>query len=323
VADVTWLWPGWIPSGFVTVLAAAPGDGKSALSLDFAGRILAGTPWPDGQPNTTPATGPVLVLDSEGCQAIWVQRIRDWGLPGARILFPGTGFERVLLDDPNALLAVRNAVTDHEARLLIVDSLRSALPAGVDENSSEVGAILAPWADLARDTGLALLIVHHFGKPNQHDGKSASLDRLRGSTAIGAAARSVLAIDRPQNESRADDPTMRLSCVKSNLAPMPEPIGFAVTASGVTYCEAPAADPDKHAPARAIAAEFLLEVLKDGAKSVGEIVDLAGERSIGKNALYRAKDKLRLVDLTDESDPMRRRKLWGLPAKSTDSSGWR
>src|SRR5207245_6247511 len=46
----TWLWPGWIPLGKLTVLDGDPGLGKSTLLLDLAARVTTGTPMPDGAP---------------------------------------------------------------------------------------------------------------------------------------------------------------------------------------------------------------------------------------------------------------------------------
>ena len=44
---ITWLWPGWLPIGMITLLAARPGTGKSLLALDIAARVIQGAPWPD------------------------------------------------------------------------------------------------------------------------------------------------------------------------------------------------------------------------------------------------------------------------------------
>jgi len=317
VSEVSWLWPDWLPLGFITILAAAAGDGKSGIALDLARRVILGLEWPntdDGNDVVRPGAGPVLVLDCEGCQAIWVSRIKAWGVPEEAVWFPGDGFTRVALDDLEALAGVRGTVEKHAAKLLIIDSLRSGLPAGVDENDSSIGAILAPWADLARDCGLAILIVHHYGKQKRGEGGAATLDRLRGSTAIGAAARSVIAIDRPQEETREEDGRMRLSVVKSNLGPFPQPLGFAIGADGVEWCAAPEPKQDKNAPARGKAREFLEAVLQTKPMCFTDLKALAEEDRISKNSLYAAKRLLRIVEVPDTTDPAGRRKLWSLPA---------
>ncbi|MCI0726797.1 MAG: AAA family ATPase, partial [Chloroflexi bacterium] len=38
---VQWDWPGWLPRGFLTILAGEPGTGKSLLCLRLAACYLA------------------------------------------------------------------------------------------------------------------------------------------------------------------------------------------------------------------------------------------------------------------------------------------
>src|SRR3954471_9745513 len=42
-----WLWPGRTPLGYVTLLVADPGAGKSLVALDIAARVSRGASWPD------------------------------------------------------------------------------------------------------------------------------------------------------------------------------------------------------------------------------------------------------------------------------------
>jgi hypothetical protein len=74
-----------------------------------------------------PPGSPVLVVDAEGCQAIWVDRIARWGVPPEKVLFPGDGFTRVTLDDADALKGIRETACKLRVQLLVSDSLRQAL----------------------------------------------------------------------------------------------------------------------------------------------------------------------------------------------------
>src|SRR5713226_2955608 len=47
---LTWLWPGRIPLGHLTLLDAAPGSGLSLFALTLAACISSGSPLPDGTP---------------------------------------------------------------------------------------------------------------------------------------------------------------------------------------------------------------------------------------------------------------------------------
>src|SRR6266550_978646 len=56
---LTWLWPGRIPLGHLTLLDAAPGSGLSLVALTLAACVSSGSPLPDGTPTQQ---GYVLLL---------------------------------------------------------------------------------------------------------------------------------------------------------------------------------------------------------------------------------------------------------------------
>src|SRR5215813_7612779 len=60
--NVTWLWPGRLALGKLTILSGDPGLGKSFLSLDVAARLTTGEMWPDGCPAPS---GTVVLLTAE------------------------------------------------------------------------------------------------------------------------------------------------------------------------------------------------------------------------------------------------------------------
>ncbi|MBS0264549.1 MAG: AAA family ATPase, partial [Planctomycetes bacterium] len=66
-AGLTWLWPGRIASGQLTVIEGTPGDGKSAVALDWAARVTRGAPFPhvagaEPVPPASPGPGKVLLV---------------------------------------------------------------------------------------------------------------------------------------------------------------------------------------------------------------------------------------------------------------------
>src|SRR5262249_3007386 len=63
VRPVSWLWPGYLASGRLTLLDGDPGVGKSLVSLDPAARLTTGRELPDGsRPDLATA---VVVLSGE------------------------------------------------------------------------------------------------------------------------------------------------------------------------------------------------------------------------------------------------------------------
>ena len=59
---VSWLWPGRLAHGKLTLLAGDPGIGKSQISIDIAARITTGAEWPDGGRANS---GSVIIISAE------------------------------------------------------------------------------------------------------------------------------------------------------------------------------------------------------------------------------------------------------------------
>ncbi len=95
--------------------------------------------------------------------------------------------------------------------LMILDALRGFTP-GVEENDSQIQHLLMRLAKFSEATGCAYLIAHHFGKPQQ--GAKPELERLRGSSGIGAALGSVFVLTGERGE-----PKLRLEghCARAAL----------------------------------------------------------------------------------------------------------
>jgi hypothetical protein len=314
VGETRWLWRDWVSFGHLTILAGEPGVGKSSLALHLCDLALRGKPWPDGAPSEG-ALGEVLFCDSEGAQGVNLERMARWGVPAERVLFPGVeGLDRLLLSDRRVLAAVERLVATRGVKLLVVDSLRASLEAGIDENSSSLAAVLAPWAELARDNGLALVIVHHFGKARQGEPSSTSIDRLRGSSAIAATARVIIALDRPDPEAEA----ARLAVIKSNLAKMPKALGFTISEEGIDFRhEAPRAPRGDSAIAKA--EEFLRVTLQSAPMRWRDLERIASDARVSRNSLYGARENIGIVAVPDPDDPSGRGRLWSLPAREESS----
>ena len=82
--EVSWLWPGRIPLGKLTLLVGDPGLGKSLLTLDLASVVSAGLTWPDGSAGVTPS-GVVLLSAEDGLEDTIVPRLDAAGANRERI----------------------------------------------------------------------------------------------------------------------------------------------------------------------------------------------------------------------------------------------
>jgi len=219
---VSWLWPGRIPLGKLTVLDGDPGLGKSTLSLDLAARVSRGAQMPDG---ALGVSGGVLLLSAEdAADDTIVPRLRAAGAELAwiaqvpAVLSPdGETFPVLPLDTP----ALEQAITDlgTPVRLVVIDPLVAFLSEGVNSwRDQDVRRALHALASFAEMSGAAVLVIRHLTKANG----TPALYRGGGSIGIIGAARAGLLVARDP-----EDPTRRvLAATKMNLAAEPPSLSF-------------------------------------------------------------------------------------------------
>lgn len=226
---VTWLWPGRIPLGKLTVLDGDPGLGKSTLALDLAARVSRGSPMPDG---TAGIAGGALILSAEdGVEDTIVPRLQTAGADLRYIVtvpvVQCAEYERPPLL-PADLQAMKDAIaaTDWElgVRLVVIDPLMAFLSADVDSwRDQDVRRALYVLAEFARESQAAVVLIRHLTKAR---GTSA-MHRGGGSIGIIGAARAGLLVARDPEDS-----TRRvLAVTKMNLAPEPPSLGFRLEGS--------------------------------------------------------------------------------------------
>jgi putative DNA primase/helicase len=306
IGPVAWDWHGWIPRGFLTILAGETGVGKSILALRLCACYLRGDDWPDGR-KYSGEPGQILWCEAEAAQVLNWERALSWALPREKILVPLGVLEDVQIDDPEHRRAMAYIADRPEVRFVVVDSFSGA--SRRDENSSESMAAVKWLAALARDTGKPILLLHHLRKRGILDSdQKVSLERLRGHSSIVQPARLVLALDTP-NPNRED--TKRLSVIKSNLAPFPAPLGLRVTERGqVMFCQAP--KPPQAMTLIDQAVEALKALLSGGPVPYDELMEDLQDIGISERTARRAKAALGVV-----SRKKRDGWTWGLPSDLT------
>jgi DNA-binding transcriptional ArsR family regulator len=208
-ADITpcepeWVWPGRIPCGTVTVLAAPGGIGKSFFAAELAARVSRGDMMPDGAPGAHAA--PVIYIGLEDSpEASTVHRLAAAGAELGNVIDAsespsGTPF------DVTADLPWLREVNDQAGgvRLVVVDTLSAASPVSLTAVATVRNKVMRPLLAFARDTGAAVLAVHHTTKAGD----------VAGSKAIVDGVRTVLMIER----DTADPRIRSLKLHKTNIA---------------------------------------------------------------------------------------------------------
>jgi hypothetical protein len=287
IQGVRWLWNGWIPYGMVTLLFAEPGVGKSAFVLgSIVTAIVNRRPFLDNQGGFRDPQS-VIWCDTEAAHAMTVERAMQWGTPMGRLLLNGDDpFKSFSLDSAKDLSELRDQIRRERVPLVVIDALRSA-HSGEENSSQKVGEVMQKLAHMAQETGVAIVVVHHSRKIGE--GQNVDHNSARGSNAVIALARSVIALSKPDRENDA----IRVEVVKSNVASHPPPLGFRISETGIVRCSAPYAKKREKPPSQLeIAQLFLREQLANGAMKVTEVTEAADAGSIAAKTLRRAKELL-------------------------------
>jgi hypothetical protein len=232
---IEWLWTGWIPKGYITLMAGETGAGKSTILGDVTSRVTTGAPWPGEYdcPNAWRKPERVLWLGSEdSIEEMTVPRLTACGANLANVVeIQGVMQEgkRNTFSMQDDLEAVSKGLA--EARdmgnpfaMLVIDPVTSYLPGQklrkVDLNDAgQLRTVLEPWLILAQTYNIAIICVTHFAK----DTNRSMLHRVLGSSAFVQTCRSLCAVmEQPRTEEEEPDPHAKVFMqVKMNLPEHP------------------------------------------------------------------------------------------------------
>jgi hypothetical protein len=235
---VSWLWPGRIARGKLTLLVGDPGLGKSFLSIDLAARVTRGWGWPDGAAGP-PEPGNVVLLTAEDDLADTVRpRLDAAGADAGRVCaieaigWSERGGQRrraVRLDTDMPL--VERAIADvGDVRLVVVDPI-SAYSGDVDSHkNAELRGLLSELSEMAQRHKLGVVGVTHVNKARE----GQAIYRVTGSIAYVAAARAAWLVAR---DPRDGEGRQRVFVpIKNNIGPDQTGLAFrldAVAGGGV------------------------------------------------------------------------------------------
>ena len=259
VSATKWAWMQWIPKGYLTMIAAQPGKGKSYVLLWIAKIFIHGGLLPDGTIYTPEQGGKILWCDTEGAQGMTLERAASIGLPLEDILAPlENPFDPVNLGDTEHRKRFEILCNRDEIQIIVIDSLSGA-HSRKENDSGEMKEILIWLQGVAQRTNKPIICTHHFNKLNFLDALP-NIDKVRGSSAIIQFFRSVISIDCPDVLTPE---RKRLAVIKSNLCMTPEMLGFEITDGGreIIFMDAPDAPRKETMIGKSIVwlAEFLKE----------------------------------------------------------------
>lgn len=271
-----WRCHGIAADGYVTVVAGQAGEYKTWLTHFLAAGVQRGTTVG----GIRCKQGNVVIFDAENGRALIGQRLKaaaDMPIGGLTI------YEADGLDIERDVDQVIEAVIGNDAQLVVIDSLRTVAPRAKENDSDAMAPVMGAIRRIARDTGAAVVVLHHRDKALAHD--------FRGSGAIRDQTDLLFILERVEQ-----DPLRwrrRLRCSKCRIAQEPNPrwLGFKPWRGQLSLTDAAPAT-GRAAPKTDAAAEQALAVLvdADGPISRAEIarrLDRRKDDSTVRNALER------------------------------------
>jgi hypothetical protein len=315
---VTWVWPGRIPAGKVTMFDGDPGLGKSCITTDLTARVTTASPFPDGhRPDKARC---VLLLSAEdGIEDTIIPRLEAAGANRKLV----TILDHVTDEDGGPRPVELPADIDRIEKwcastiyaddlsadafwttpsLVIIDPLMAFLAGEVNAHrDQDVRRVLYQLKVMAEETGCAVVCVRHL---NKMQGSNA-LYRGGGSIGIIGAARAGLLVGvDPDDEARRI-----LAVSKSNLAAKPPSLVYRVVGGGRydaakvvwqgssdhTADDLLGRPVERAAPKRDQAEKFLRDALAKDAKPVAWLLTAAKAKGISWDTVKRAKEALAVI----------------------------
>ena len=217
--DTEWLWAGRLPYGDVTILAGDNGVGKSFLTCDLTARVTTGAPMP-GEDEGGPPGSVILITPEDVAETTLAKRLRFAGADPSKVIDLTTvvrsggqpGDEGFMLPEDLPILA-RTIAEKDDVRLVVIDPI-SAVSGDTQSVRRVRQRLIGPLQSLARETGVAILIIGHPTKGMKWAKTAAELkEAVAGSKGLTDAARVVHVVIRDES-----DPELRqLYNVKNNL----------------------------------------------------------------------------------------------------------
>ncbi|MEW6778024.1 MAG: AAA family ATPase, partial [Bdellovibrionota bacterium] len=290
------LWP-YLPEGRLCVLEGGPGSGKTWLAAQISGHVATGFLGRTADYRLEyERPGKVLFLNPRRDPAeVLLERLRLSKIPLENVLVYGASLAsgqkaKGETPAPPDFEKILNLVGKHAPKLLVLDGIEDFLDREAAAGGLEgVKRFSRQLSFLAESVNCAILAIRETPRGKREKNLARAFDK---------AVSSVLVASQD-----ADDPTRRfLGHLKSVHAPLGKTLvhGWDPEMDRYRWINAVEATAREvqGAPVRSFeyrqAEVFLRETLREGPCSAAAILAAAAGFGIGKKALYRAKDYLRI-----------------------------
>ncbi|MFZ5517674.1 MAG: AAA family ATPase [Candidatus Zhuqueibacterota bacterium] len=187
-SDITWIIKGWLAEGSLTMISGSPKLGKSLLELNIGLAVSQGARFLGMET----AKKKVALVSAEDGAPIFQNRIKKMELePNEDFLID---FGSKFLDQQRNIKSLTEIIKREKIGLLMFDPYIRFHKA--DENSADAAKAIYMLKDVASETGVGIIIVHHDRKSGGENGNS-----IRGSSAIFGAIDLAIMLKRKGTEN--------------------------------------------------------------------------------------------------------------------------
>ena len=283
--SVDFLWESFIPFGTVSLVSGLGGLGKSFLTLAIAAAVTRGIPLP-GENIALPPSDVIIQNAENPLPTVVKPRLEMLGADCARVR---------VIDDSNKPLTLTDerieaAIIRHNVKYAVIDPVQSFL-GNISMNRAEsVRPAITHLEKVAERTNSAIVLVGHLSKS-----RAMAQHRVLGSVDLINAVPSAMFIGKAEGY---DDDIRILAHSKSNFSELSESRMFRLSKQNgfewLGTCDATADDVTAHVRTKGSSlaedtADFLRDLLSDGALPAKEVEEIAFDSGISEKTLYRAK----------------------------------
>lgn len=298
--EASWLVPGWIPEGQITLMAADGGVGKTTLWCDVIAALSNGTNCLLDPPGYTRAPAKVVFLTTEDSVRKKLRRkLRLMGANMQNIITPD------FVGDKSGLLhklkfgspELEEVLRHFKPIFCTFDPVQGFIPPRVNMGSrNEMRDCMAPLISLGEEIGTTSLVICHTNKRKGAFGR----DRIADSADLWDIARSVLMAGFTEEQG-----IRYLTNEKNNYAELQETILFSIDQDGQLHKEGTSwkrdkeyiqdADAAKSAPKREDTKGYIIKTLGDagGIMATSELDAKAKQAGYSFTSVRRAKQDLK------------------------------
>ncbi|HEX6537520.1 MAG TPA: AAA family ATPase [Gemmatimonadaceae bacterium] len=317
---VEWLWPGYVPFGYLTMLEGKGGIGKSTMMLDLAARLSTGAPLPGGARRGP--FGTLLMMQEDGLEDVIRPRLDNAGADMSRVHALSTVVDEdgneVYPALPDAVTEIERLMIQYDCRLLVIDPIMNYFAKGYSTGiDSEIRQVLMPLHEMCKRNRFAAVLMRHL---NRRQGAEAT-DRGTGGSGFLNVARSALVVARDP-----DNPVQfAMAQSKTNLAGQSPTLLYALENcengaarlawGGVSRHDADAlvqlSGSKEEMSELEEAVAFLRDLLAEGEMLAREAQRHARDAGIADRTLRRAREQLGIRIQKERS--ANGRSIWALP----------